>query len=124
MMSSFPPSLPLSFTLSLRRALCLILLAVSAQLSRGQSYERWPPVVPPESPFSRYTPAQPMERPGRLTAYADPNIQQSSPQNEPEAQPPVVPQLPPGAKPGVLQRVKFINTWLSGRDGDDLSFFD
>jgi hypothetical protein len=66
----------------------------------------------------------PARMPGRLAMFADPNIQQSAPQEIPEAQPPVVPQLPPGAKPGVLQRVKFINTWLSGRSGDDLEFFD
>jgi hypothetical protein len=32
--------------------------------------------------------------------------------------------LPPGAKPGVLQRVIFVNSWLSGGEADDLEMFD
>lgn len=116
---------------SLQFAVCILQFAfctVCTSPVAAQTYERLPPVVPPESPFSRYSPVAPIElperMPARLAMYNDPNIQQATPQNEPEAQPPVVPQLPPGAKPGVLQRVKFINTWLSGRSGDDMEFFD
>ncbi len=106
----------------------LVLLAVGASTS-AQNYDRPPPIVPPGSPFSQYTPVPPIDlptrMPARLAAFNDPNIQQATPQQDaPEAQPPVVPQLPPGAKAGVLQRVKFINTWLPGREGDDLAFFD
>ncbi len=113
---------------TLRICMLVALVADPARSLHAQGAEGLPPVVPPGSPFSRYTPSGPMElpqrMPARLAMFADPNVQQSTPQNEPEAQPPVVPQLPPGAKPGVLQRVKFINTWLSGRDGDDIEFFD
>src|SRR5688500_1309839 len=99
----------------------LILHCIYPPSSTAQYVERLPPVVPLESPFSRYVDPPriaPLARPpARLAMSADPNIQQSVPQNEPESQPPIVPQLPPGAKPGVLQRVKFINTFLGGTSG-------
>jgi hypothetical protein len=43
---------------------------------------------------------------------------------EQELAQPAGPQLPPGAKPGVLQRIKFENTWLSGSESDDIEMFD
>lgn len=112
----------------------LIALCVFAHPARGQWIERLPSVIPPDSLLAqRYQAPPPLEElptamPAARLAYFDPNVDRARPQPAAPLEPPVAipngPQLPPGAKPGVLQRVVFTNTWLSGREPDDLGMFD
>jgi hypothetical protein len=106
----------------------------------AQWVERLPPVIPPTSPLASapaqpatvpwppadyaQLPQSPTSAPAALTAYLDPNSGSPTPQGGLDEESAATPQLPSGAKQGVLQRIYFVNSWLSGRAADDIEMFD